>query len=91
MSIAHEICHLYFHDEEMAEEELKTMEEEAKEFAGALLLPQKEFLSDFSSSLDALLYLKPKWKTSISAMIIRARKFEIITDASYWAEGRRTR
>ena len=83
VSVAHEICHLYFHDEEMAEEELKMMEEEAKEFAGALLLPQKEFISDFSSSLDALLYLKPKWKTSISAMIVRARKFEIITEDKY--------
>ena len=84
MSIAHEICHLYFHNSEMAEDDLKMMEEEAKAFAGAFLLPQNEFISDIiSSSLNTFRYLKPKWKVSIAAMVLRAKELEIISDDKY--------
>ncbi|SMD16137.1 helix-turn-helix domain-containing protein [Sporomusa malonica] len=81
MSVAHELCHLLFHDTEEIEQHLKQLEDEAKWFANAFLMPQGGFEKDvFSTSLNQLLLLKPKWKVSVQAMIMRCERLELISD-----------
>ena len=46
MSVAHELCHLFFHGAEDVEKDIKRIEEEAKAFAGAFLLPNPGFIED---------------------------------------------
>jgi len=84
MSIAHELAHLFFHDGIDVENFLKQAEEEAKAFASAFILPEKGFSSDlFSINLDSLLFLKSKWKASVSAMLVRCSQLELLDDLRY--------
>lgn len=81
MSIAHELCHLFFHDTEDIEANLKELEGEAKRFAGAFLMPRDGFAEDvYSSSLNNLLILKQKWLTSVAAMVVRCEHINIVTE-----------
>lgn len=51
----------------------KRMENQAHNFASALLLPRKSWLKDVRSfTLGVFKSLKPKWRASIQAMIMRA-------------------
>ena len=62
------------------------MEEQANDFAAAILLPRDAFLADVSqypNKLDFYVELKKKWRVSISAMIIRAFRLNAITHNQY--------
>lgn len=81
MSIAHELCHLFFHEAEDVENNLKEIEKEAKYFASAFLMPDSSFMQDVcSTSLDHFLYLKPKWMVSVQAMIMRCSQLNLISE-----------
>lgn len=81
MSIAHELCHLFFHEADDVEKNLKELEAEAKYFASAFLMPDSSFAKDvYSTSLEQLLYLKPKWMVSVQAMIMRCNQLDLITE-----------
>ena len=84
LSIAHELCHLFFHEHDDVEKDLKQLEKEANQFAGAFLLPKSEFSKDlYSTSMEHFVYLKSKWMVSINAMIVRAYQLELIPDEKY--------
>lgn len=90
-SAAHELGHLILHDgflelENMTKEEIRNMENEAHVFAAAFLLPKNAFSNDiklYPTNLDYYKQLKKKWKTSISAMIVRANHLDILSYSSY--------
>ena len=70
-TLAHELGHLVMHD--MPRE---TMEEEADQFAAEFLMPELEMSAQFSRysriRLQDLANLKPYWKTSMAALLMRA-------------------
>lgn len=85
--IAHELCHLYMHAGNVAEEEIHNasihskLETEANMFAGAFLLPKETFSKDIiSTSLDYFIQLKAKWRVSIGAMIYRCDTLHLLSD-----------
>ena len=86
LDLAHETAHLVIHRSVRAEHLNKKaifsqIEKQAFRFGGALLLPEKPFLSDlYSLSLDALRTLKSKWLVSIGAMISRLSVLGILSD-----------
>ena len=72
--------------EENTKAEYKYMEEQAHDFASAILVPRDAFLADVSqypNKLDFYVELKKKWRVSISAMIIRAFRLNAITHNQY--------
>lgn len=92
--IAHELGHICLHEwsediEDITKEEFKKREREANDFASAFLLPEITFRRDALASPSgpkALIYykqLKRKWRTSISAMIRRAKDLGIMTMEEY--------
>lgn len=90
-SAAHELGHIILHDgfleiENMTREEIRNMENEAHAFAAAFLLPKSAFSNDikfYPTNLDYYKQLKKKWKTSISAMLVRANHLDILSYSSY--------
>jgi Zn-dependent peptidase ImmA (M78 family)/transcriptional regulator with XRE-family HTH domain len=86
MDIAHELAHIILHHgvtEEKLQNDFEIIEDQAKYFAGALLLPHKSFSSEvYSLSLDGFLSLKPKWKVAVGAMIMRALQLELLSDTA---------
>ena len=90
-SAAHELAHIVIHDgfmnlDELTNEELRNMENEAHEFAAAFLLPKTSFAKDISvypTNLDYYKQLKKKWRTSISAMLVRVNHLGILNYNSY--------
>ena len=90
-SLAHELGHIVMHDsfldvEDLTKEEIRNMENEAHTFASAFLLPRDSFGRDVSiypTDLNYYKQLKKKWKTSISAMLVRANHLGILTNSSY--------
>lgn len=90
-NVAHELGHFYFDEgnvelSNMVRDEYRDMENKAHEFAGALLLPKDAFISDVNyDPKDILTYynIKKKWNVSISAMIVRAYKLNIINNKEY--------
>lgn len=83
---AHELGHLVVHRAVDGLEFLKRyseIERQAHLFAGAFLLPAESFAAEVSRpSLDTFAALKPRWKVSIGAMIMRCVQLGII-DAEY--------
>jgi len=85
--VAHELGHLIMHRNlerrrlrNVAEH--KQIENQAHRFAGAFLLPQAAFSEDlFAASLDAMLAIKPRWRTSIAMMIMRSRQTHLIDES----------
>ena len=90
-SAAHKLGHLILHDaflelENMTREEIRNMEKEAHAFAAAFLLPKNTFSNDiklYPTNLDYYKQLKKKWRTSISAMIVRANHLGVLSYSSY--------
>jgi Zn-dependent peptidase ImmA (M78 family)/transcriptional regulator with XRE-family HTH domain len=82
--LAHELGHMLLHRNVSSEslEERRVfdlVEKQAHLFASAFLLPEKSFVDDlYSVSLDAFRILKPKWRVSIGAMIMRAEALELL-------------
>jgi len=83
---AHELGHILMHrniDRRSLsrQTDLATVEDQAHRFAGAFLLPLTSFGEDFfAASLDAMRTMKPKWKTSIGTMIMRARQTDLLSE-----------
>lgn len=76
-SLAHEYGHVVLHAFPY-----EAMEEEANEFAAALLMPKRGILEDLSSRKLTLPYLgqlKLKWQVAISALIYQARELGVIS------------
>lgn len=74
---AHELGHVVLHRNVSSLdliENFALIEEQAMAFAGAFLLPEQSFTDDlFSTSLEAMVRIKEKWKVSVAAMIMRLR------------------
>lgn len=70
-TLAHELGHLVMHDVPREQ-----MEEEADQFASELLMPEKDLRAQFARfakiRLQDLANLKPYWKVSIAALLMRA-------------------
>lgn len=87
MDAAHELGHvvIHMHCAEPANEKdplHKLMEQQAFRFAGAFLLPAEGFSQDvWAGTIDEFLALKPKWQVAVSAMMMRARHLELISEA----------
>lgn len=80
---AHELGHLVMHwDVPVIDYKRQPeLERQAHLFAGAFLLPAETFAAEVSfPSLDSFLAIKPRWKTSIAAMMMRCKQLQIIDD-----------
>lgn len=82
-SVAHELGHLVLHHaiKGLSPE----IEDEAHKFAAELLLPEEAMRQELTPpiTLTNLSLLKPKWRVSIQALIMRAHDLEIISDRQY--------
>lgn len=77
-TMAHELGHIILHSH-LTEEDLsnpatyKEVESEADAFASAFLMPEDTFGTEvYSTTLNGLLQLKPRWGVSVAAMIMRS-------------------
>ncbi len=78
-SLAHELGHLVMH--EVPE---PGQEEEADRFAAEFLMPAREIKPQLRGmNLTLAARLKPVWRTSMGAIIRRARDLEVITDRQH--------
>ncbi len=76
MTLAHELGHMVMHQTPHAE-----MENEAKVFAAAFLMPESDIGPDFHRvNVERLAALKPYWKVSMQALLYRAEELGAITD-----------
>ena len=79
-TLAHELAHLVMHDLPR-----ETMEEEADQFAAEFLMPEAEMKAQFSRypkiRLQDLANLKPYWKTSMAALLVRASTLGNLTES----------
>ncbi len=78
LTMAHELGHLVMHEFPNPD-----MEDQAYEFAAAFLMPEREIRSYFDCriNLERLAYLKRIWRVSMAALIMRARKINMITES----------
>jgi Zn-dependent peptidase ImmA (M78 family) len=82
--LAHELGHLVLHrwiEQSELEDKaiLKSVENEANQFAGAFLLPSTSFPNEvYTTRLDAFVPLKERWRVSIQAMVYRCRDLDLI-------------
>ena len=78
-TLAHEIGHIVMH-----RVPTENLESEADSFASEFLMPRDEILPDLSPfSLQRAAMLKPKWRVSIAALIVRAHDLGVITHSQY--------
>lgn len=82
--LAHELAHLILHrnlTKDVFEEEKEIIEKQADAFAGAFLLPRDSLNREMiTSSVDSFILIKRKWKVSVSAMIMRAKDIDMLSD-----------
>lgn len=85
--LAHELGHIVLHKnvdmETLENNEYRTIEREANDFASDLLMPKNSFIKDFEqigkpSNPLAYLYLKRKYYVSIAALELRAYKLGLL-------------
>ena len=77
-SLAHELGHMIMHRFPTS-----NMEQEANTFAVALLMPAPDIRQYFLGrriDLSLLAALKPEWKTSMAALLMRAHNLKFISD-----------
>ena len=79
---AHELGHIILHRGVTAQqlhEDWQLIEDQAMAFASAFLMPSNSFAHSVRDmSLDSLANLKPLWKVSIAAMLMRLRSLNLI-------------
>ncbi|MDO3679432.1 XRE family transcriptional regulator [Paenibacillus ehimensis] len=86
---AHELGHVLMHkdihnQDVLTRDEFKRMENQANQFASALLLPAKAFSDTVTStSLLHFIELKKYWHVSISAMLYRSLRLGILDEGKY--------
>lgn len=80
--LAHELGHLFLHDESCAE---TTKEPQAHEFASSFLMPAESYAPDSPKKwhLGMFIDVKRKWRVSLQAALRRSRDLGLITDSSY--------
>ncbi len=77
-TLCHELGHMVLHTTAVIDDE--EMEAEADRFAGAFLLPEKEFRRQLKKfDLRQVANLKRYWKTSMQAIAMRAFSLKMIT------------
>jgi Zn-dependent peptidase ImmA (M78 family) len=77
-TLGHEIGHLCMH-----RFPTPTMEDEANDFSSALLLPAADMRNAFAGrriTLELLAALKPEWKVSMQALLMRAKSLGVIDE-----------
>ncbi|MCA9771664.1 MAG: ImmA/IrrE family metallo-endopeptidase, partial [Myxococcales bacterium] len=81
--VAHELGHLVLHEDAGAGD--AGAEREADAFASAFLLPRESFLRECPTrwSFERFRALKPRWRVSIAALVVRAYRLGRLTTASY--------
>jgi Zn-dependent peptidase ImmA (M78 family)/DNA-binding XRE family transcriptional regulator len=84
MDAAHELGHLVLHRHGTTTRS-RSIEEEAKRFASAFLMPRSGMLptAPHFPSIEQLIHIKRKWKVSLAAMAFRLHELEAITDWHY--------
>lgn len=80
--LAHELGHLFLHDESYAE---TVKEPQAHEFAASFLMPEERYALDSPRRwhLGMFLEVKRKWHVSLQAALRRSRDLGLITDSGY--------
>lgn len=80
--LAHELGHLFLHDESYAE---TVKEPQAHEFASSFLMPNEKYAPDSPRKwhLEMFIEVKRKWRVSLQAALRRSRDLGLITDSSY--------
>lgn len=74
-SLAHELGHLVMHRQPRP-----SMEDEANTFAAALLMPRRDIYFELkNASIKSIAALKPVWKVSMAALLVRAATLGAIT------------
>lgn len=83
LNIAHELGHLVMHKPVV--NTVPEIEKEAYKFAGEFLMPERAMRLEIVPpvTLDTFTALKPRWRVSIQALIVRARELDIITPRKY--------
>ena len=83
LTVAHELGHLIMHGQKEVLSPL--VEDEANKFAAEFLMPEQAMRKDLTPPLTLTRFasLKPKWRVSIQALIVRAKNLEIISDRQY--------
>lgn len=82
----HELCHILLHGRVTPSQlnnrqTYKLLEKQANEFAGFMLLPERDFLDElYAPTLDGMLSIKERWGVSVGAMISRCRALDILSD-----------
>lgn len=77
-NLAHALGHLVLHHNRTPPQEA---EEQAHRFAAAFLMPAEDIRDELAPvTIDHMLELKPKWKVSMAALILRARDIGEITE-----------
>lgn len=84
MDAAHELGHLVLH-RHGATTRSRVIEEEAKRFASAFLMPSAGVspTAPHFPSLEQLVVLKRKWRVSVAALAFRLHELGVITDWHY--------
>jgi Zn-dependent peptidase ImmA (M78 family)/DNA-binding XRE family transcriptional regulator len=82
----HELAHLIL--PLPSDLEHKTKEKYCHAFAGAVLFPKSEFIKEFGSNRNHIIYkelllLKEQWGMSVAAMIVRAKDLGLISQHTY--------
>lgn len=86
MDAAHELGHMVLHRAVtptmmQRKEVFKLVEEQAKHFASAFLLPPASFSTELAApTLGAMRAMKSKWKVSIGAMVVRATELGLVSE-----------
>ena len=79
---AHELAHLVLHrhvTQEELEKNFKLIEDQAHRFASAFLLPASQYSAEIRNPVIwELERLKPRWRVSIKAQIMRLQRLDII-------------
>lgn len=80
---AHELAHLVMHGEIIWG--VKEVEDQAHQFAAAFLMPAEQIRDELPSTVDwqTLFTLKQHWQTSLASLLMRAKRLERMTDATY--------
>lgn len=77
-TLAHELGHIV-----LGHVQKQGIEEEANEFASEFLMPEDDIRRDFNGEkidLRLLAMLKPRWKVSMQALLMRARSLKYLSD-----------
>jgi Zn-dependent peptidase ImmA (M78 family)/transcriptional regulator with XRE-family HTH domain len=77
-TLAHEIGHVVMH---CGQHESEMAEEQANIFASELLMPRADIFHDLEKvTIERLAMLKWKWKVSMGALLMRAKRVEAISE-----------